>query len=798
MKKDIFCLLAFLVLIIILFFDPLITGKVYFLDDIEEMTIPMRRFQYDSYQAGKVNMWNPYQFAGNCFLADPATGLFFPLNWLFFFIPPERGVVYFIIICHFLGGVFTFLMLRDIKISRLGAFAGAVFFAFSGQLLVKSVHMVLVSSVILLPLIFFLTNRFLKEKNLIWALFLGLSMGSHMLIGHYICSQLMFIIIFLYFFSQLQLKKSSIKVISLFLLAVVFALCVQAVQFFPSYEFVKQCPRIGGFSSYKVSSYVSMNPGNILTFFVPDIYGNPLRKSGFTGKFAFWDNCCYIGVFPIILALLLPFLLPRSERKRAVGFFLTMLFILLYSLGKNTPLYRFMYDYFPFFNTHHIPIRYIPLMLPGMAYFIGLSVDLLSEFYEKNNIIRNKRMKFILLVFGILFIVLFFLIINKMKVNPGSIASIFHKNRMSNYQAGNKTKLIYTGLLFFILTGFIGLVVIFLSVSGIIKKNHFKIGAIIIIVISAFSFGYTWNPAVDISYFKHREELFAPFRNKIPPFRIVYHPGVVGGVLSKTLNTPASQKVSNLQGYNPMVLKNFIKYMTFAEKGQLPDKKTFELMSLWGNRLPIATRVLNTNMIRMLNPQFSHLTTSNWNPESPTWFEIEDPYPRAFIVHNHVVLRSEKGILDYLFSPIFNPRNVIILSEEPVDFKITCPVGNEKRESKVEFIEFEPDYIKLKVDVARSGWLFLSEIYYLGWKCKVDGKERKVYRGNYLFRAIPLMPGDKIVEVYFTSDSLKKGGIISLCSLVFFFIVAIFHYKGKNRSTEMTGKIHQKNGEDEE
>jgi uncharacterized membrane protein YfhO len=55
--------------------------------------------------------------------------------------------------------------------------------------------------------------------------------------------------------------------------------------------------------------------------------------------------------------------------------------------------------------------------------------------------------------------------------------------------------------------------------------------------------------------------------------------------------------------------------------------------------------------------------------------------------------------------------------------------------------------------------LFLSDTYYPGWKAYVDGKETKIYRADYTFRAIYVLGGSHKVEFIYSPLSFKMGVI---------------------------------------
>jgi len=86
-------------------------------------------------------------------------------------------------------------------------------------------------------------------------------------------------------------------------------------------------------------------------------------------------------------------------------------------------------------------------------------------------------------------------------------------------------------------------------------------------------------------------------------------------------------------------------------------------------------------------------------------------------------------------------------------------------EGKAEIVEYLPNKIKIEVETEKPGLLFLSDNYYPGWKALVDGKETKIYRADYTFRAVEIPIGTHEVEFIYQPESFKKGSQISLLSL---------------------------------
>ncbi len=170
-------------------------------------------------------------------------------------------------------------------------------------------------------------------------------------------------------------------------------------------------------------------------------------------------------------------------------------------------------------------------------------------------------------------------------------------------------------------------------------------------------------------------------------------------------------------------------------------------------------------------------------------------FPRAFIVPEAEVIEKEERILARMNSENYNPRKIVILEEKippPHPFnKLRAgsnPLPPRERElftelhltanvSRAEIIDYQANNIEVSAKMRSDGFLVLSDIYYPGWKVYVDGEEERIYRGNYLLRAVPLSPGRHRVSFVFNPFSFKLGlwsSLITLFSLAGYLVYRKF------------------------
>jgi hypothetical protein len=300
--------------------------------DLGGYFIPPRFFGVESIKHGDFPLWSPYQFSGHPFLANPQHGILYPLNGFFFILPFDLAFNTIIIFHFFLGGFFTYLFLRDLKVRVTGALLSGLTFMLGGFLL--SVHGLLTCllTVIWTPLIMMLFKRALDrpclKNEVLAAIFITVSfLGG----GGEIVYSNFFVLLFMVFFSPFSDSPiaedkprrykflASIPIYwgrmgfllnrfkSLVIVSAIFLL-LSAIQLIPFVELYRLSIRGTGLSFFEATTW-SFAPKDILLFFLPDAYGYwlDLKKYWVTQC---WFKTLYTGGLPFILSLIF-FLSPR-------------------------------------------------------------------------------------------------------------------------------------------------------------------------------------------------------------------------------------------------------------------------------------------------------------------------------------------------------------------------------------------------------------------------------------------------------------------------------------------------------
>jgi len=66
-----------------------------------------------------------------------------------------------------------------------------------------------------------------------------------------------------------------------------------------------------------------------------------------------------------------------------------------------------------------------------------------------------------------------------------------------------------------------------------------------------------------------------------------------------------------------------------------------------------------------------------------------------------------------------------------------------------------------RVTAPANGWLVVADVWYPGWQASVDGVRAPVLRADYLFRAVPVVPGEHTVTLRYHPRTFSLGLALS-------------------------------------
>jgi hypothetical protein len=708
--------------------------------DLASFLYPNYYFAATKLRQGQFPLWNPHLYSGAPFAADIQSGLFYPLNWLFFlFAPLSYEWLEYLAVFHFwLAGATMYLCLRllrpDAPLAPLAAFGGALAFEFSDLFIVHFGNLNMIAVAAWLPLVFLLFHRSLTGANSRLAAAAGAVLAVATLAGHIQITLFILLALGLY-----ALWGWGLRPLVLLVVCVAVTVGLSALLLLPAYEMSSYTPRAE--LPYEEAARYSLHPAQLIGLLVPDYFGrDPALHWGP------WERVetGYIGIITLILAMGGALLCPGRLKRYLVA--LGVLALLL-AMGGYAPLHGWLYRFVPGFDQLRAPARFILLLDFSLAMLAALGLDrLLCPLPPADGARWRKLLKIVGWSLGGLIVAAAPLSYYAMLVTQDRDPAIF--NRATAAASGVAT------FAFFALAA--------LAALHFLTAGRRWAGPVTVALIGLDLFTLGGNVDVGHNYpaagFEHPAAL--EFLRRDPALYRVEVATDVWHVWQP--NTALLYGLDDVWGlYNPLTLAdttlywsgvgarsggryNFlgVKYIIGSKAGAPAD----------GDIVPVFDQDPDINIY--LNR--SALT-------------------RALFVGRAVVVPTHDAAWAAVRADGFDPATTVILESG-------VPLSNTPQ-SSLTITRYDPEQITIQVETDQAGYLVLPDAYYPGWRAEVDGQPAPIHRANFAFRAVYVPEGMHTVQWIFDPLLWKTGLAISAATLVMlggWLGVAVWHAR-RNR-----------------
>ena len=147
----VFPILAFLVLVLAAYANPLFTRRSFLGRDLVPYNLPLEKAVHDAWSRGRLPVWFPDASGGRPLMPNPNSGVLYPVRPVLSLVPFPLAMRLFPVL-HWAGaGVGMILLLGALGASSGGAFVGAATFAFSGVVVSELYYSNFQPGVTLLP-----------------------------------------------------------------------------------------------------------------------------------------------------------------------------------------------------------------------------------------------------------------------------------------------------------------------------------------------------------------------------------------------------------------------------------------------------------------------------------------------------------------------------------------------------------------------------------------------------------------------------------------------------------------------
>ena len=783
-----------------------------------------KQFILQSLQQHQIPLWNPNIVAGVPFLAAGQHSAMYPLSLIYYLLPLPFAYGVFTVVHFFLSGLFTYLFARTLGASRAGAFLAGVVFTFSAFIVVSVNWPMYMAAAIWLPFLLWVVEKLMRlaEREgeeapslwagVPWALLGALALGTQILAGHIEMTLYVVLAMGYYALGRLvaiwwarrRLGRRAFWPRAARAIVWMGAMCILGlglggVQWIPLYELVQRNFRAGATSYQDVVGW-AYPLRQIVTFFVPDFFGNPSHHQYFdlfrwemvpvtqnvlgeaindiawTKGLPTWKNYVeagsYLGIAPLVLAVA-AFVRKRSKYVWIFAFLAVVSLLLAF----GTPLYAVFFYLVPGGQQVHSAFRWVYHYTFSIAVLAGLGLTGLSAWAKESPRVQRTLRWLTGLAVGIgaLGLAALFLsraagnltlrLTNQYVETHGLAQRAFADGAMMySYQFRN---LLLFGT--------------FLLLSGIVlwwarkaKGALWRVFAVGLVVADLFIVGIGFNPRSDpdLLNFKPPVVDFLQQDQGLWRFTTFIAPN------EKTLNANSGMifGFQDIRGFDSIIPKQYADYMGWIE----PQDEL-----LYSRIAPLSDlNSLDSPLLHLLNVKYV-ITTQKidrygyklaYDGEVRV-YENENVMPRAFALPvSSAVLVPHDKVGDALKQ--YDPREYVVLEEEQ-GFKRTGAV-EASQYAPMAVTRYSGNEVFLHVTLSQPSVVVLADSDFPGWKAysraegAADERELTLYRADGNFRAVVLEPGTYDIRFKYAPMSFKLGLYASFLAAMTMLLLAVF------------------------
>lgn len=683
-------------------------------------------FIQDTIRDGSMPLWNPYYYSGHPFLANPSTFVFYPATLLYVMLPLSWAFNLDTLIHLFMASLGMFYLVRLITGSRQAGLASAIVFTLNGYCIERifAGHITIIHAAALIPWVFFFIEKALLEKSKGRFVVPGFFLGMQILGGDPQVSFYTVLFSCMYFFLRLLVDLKPIqpvvilKTCGYFLLFLVTALCVSAVQIIPSIELKAFSERAQ--NTFNFATFMSFSPGQFFSFIIPKASSPTFNTN--------WEFGCYIGILALAVAGLGGLFYQRRKYVLCYGVLLAA--VLTFMLGSFTPLYYLYYKYLPVISTFRVPARAVVMFDFILSIFVGFGIHYLHE--------------------------------SGLKLPQYCVSIVF---------AALLALCMYTGIIKFevplvskeVLVGIsiIAGTMVLLSLVFVMKNRTPATWLIIAALFVDLYLVYSGSvPRMNSNDLLQKQSYEMVFENDASLYRVN-----VPGYGYKLYGLPArgmKNKYYVTNGNTPIILKDYFNFIYSMANVPMPEmfRHTFS-QELFSPNIAFSSRILGLKYAIVKTPDGYKMLTA------------EKYQPRAMIIRDMIFTPSYEDHLQILKNPDFDPQKKVLLEDSARSEIANIGQTDAIVQDWVDIEYYSPNRLVIKTDSPSGGILLLSELYYPGWQAYVDGTSVPILRADYLLRAIPLGPGKHSIEVVYRPMSFLVGSVISISALLLLLLLWI-------------------------
>ncbi|MBI1920702.1 MAG: YfhO family protein [Geobacter sp.] len=788
-RKSALYLIALLALLILFFSKILFTDKIIRAPDIiNELYWTVKDMPNasltDLFRFNLKADWNMFENSGETTEGGwVAQQFLIHKALLFHFIPAPASVAWFIVFHLFLGGGGAFMYCRAIGIGRLGSMLAGLIFAVAPEnaSLINAGHVLKIATISIAPWAFFFFEKGFQSRRLVYFVTTAVVLAFQFFHGHWQIAYYTCLGIGVYGVARsvgiLLRERSSqkfgfLKLLGMNLVTVIFFLSTVAISLLPLASWSVATTRgassganegRGGLQIDEAMSW-SLPPEELATFVIPGFFGFSRQEAGenpanissyYWGRMHFTQTTDYMGLLPWLLVPL-PLIFRRDRYTwLAAG---AIAGGILFSIGKYTPFYQLLFDYFPGINRFRVPkmMMFIPVL--GLGILAARGVDVLRD-----ETVRGTR-AFRRYVLGLMVLPLLLLVLlGILKVGESYWINSFVDilAQPTRYEQGPELVrqrwdniLVETGIA-------VGVAALFAAVFAAFWKNRLspRIFPIVLLVLFLADVG---RVNAKFMFLVDVPEKSKGVRTPVMEFLLKDSKDYRVMPLNTDPLQYAMEKIPVMFTSHPVQLKRWQDALdSFSFTSVVPDMLNVKYLVLPKDQYEQDKVALGDKFRPVYqSPEGSEIVLEN-----------RAVLPKAWLVASVLVQSDPGAILGILNNPSFDPRSMAVVESMPPIAMQPPDRGAPNPPGVARVTHYEGEHVVLSADVTTNSLLVLAEKYYKGWKAVVDGNPVPIQPVNYILRGVYLTPGRHEVEFVFDPIAFKVGKYLTLSSFAIFLIL---------------------------
>jgi hypothetical protein len=654
------------------------------------------------------------------------------------------------------AGVGMVFFIRSLGLGVLAQTVSGLAFSLSGYLVARNSFYSMIWAAAWLPWILYAITDLISHERIKFSFKLLFFISLQLLAGHaqltWYCLLLSGCWTIFYSWQRLGFQKC-LRATLLYLGTLTAGVVLASIQLFPTAEFLLQSQRSNAVD-YELGLTYSYWPWRLLTLLSPDFFGNPGNGTYF-GYAAYWEDAAYIGLIPLVLAIsTLKTTLGRkiqgSKNQKQIFLFLWVIVVVgfIFALGKNLPVFPFLYQHVPTFGLFNAPARWMIWAVTSLCVLAGYGAEAWQAPVGKA--IRRLRLALVI-TFAV-------------TLGAGLAWLALRDVRLTFIQAAA-------------ITGVWGIIFCVLTIRkpkpemDLTRWSYLATGLIALDLISAqLSLVPTVDPGLFVHpgpisavaqgqrvYLSYTDEYTLKFQRffRIDDFNKVESWSNIWQVLLPDFNLMA--KTAYVNNFDPLLPGRYATLINYLNKLS-PDQRTGFL------------RIMDVGTIESIDPEL---------PAGVQYRPVQEN-GRFQWAPCAIYATDENDSFTKFIQNVSGLANGRVV----VEGNGTAAPCDSPGKAAIEVTQDNSLQSDVTVKTDQPGWLVMADIWYPGWEALVDGKQAPISRADYLLRGVYLEKGEHKVEFVYRPIWFTIGIFLSIAGWTIMLLSILFlkiRFKDRNK-----------------